>query len=148
MPRLTLPAEEAYLTRLMGFVTQMAEASGFNSERIRSIELTTEEALVNVIQHAYPETAGNVSIDCQVDRYSRFIVEITDDGIPFDGLGFPDPDLDADLTSRKTGGLGVFLIKKMADHCRYRREGERNILTLGFEVPGYDGRNHADETNP
>jgi serine/threonine-protein kinase RsbW len=41
-----------------------------------------------------------------------------------------DPDVTADVDERKIGGLGVFLIKKLKDEVRYRRENNRNILNL------------------
>jgi len=41
-----------------------------------------------------------------------------------------DPDVTADVDHRKIGGLGVFLIKKLKDEVRYRRENNQNILNL------------------
>ena len=66
---------------------------------------------------------------CQIDR-GRFIIEIIDSGIPFDVTATPDPDVTAGIQEREPGGLGIFFMKKMMDEVRYRRENDRNILTL------------------
>jgi serine/threonine-protein kinase RsbW len=58
------------------------------------------------------------------------IIEIIDSGVPFDVTSLTDPDLTADVGERKIGGLGIFLVKKMVDEVKYRREIDRNILTL------------------
>ena len=54
----------------------------------------------------------------------------TDTGRPFDPLQADDPDTKVPLSERKIGGLGIFVVKKMMDKVEYRRENDRNILTL------------------
>ena len=41
-----------------------------------------------------------------------------------------EPDLSASLDDRGIGGLGIFMVKKMAKSVSYRREGDRNVLTI------------------
>ena len=115
----------------MQFVSDFAENHGFSQKRIQEIELATEEALVNIINYAYPgKLTGEVEVRCKMDNNTTIIIEILDAGIPFDFNSLSEPDLDATIAGRPIGGLGVFLIKKMADDVRYSREGEKNILTL------------------
>ena len=40
------------------------------------------------------------------------------------------PDVKASLEERSVGGLGIFMVKKMAKSVAYRREGDRNVLTV------------------
>ncbi len=58
------------------------------------------------------------------------MVEVEDRGFPFNPLSVQAPDLSSSLEQRRPEGLGVLLIRKMADEVRYRREADRNILTL------------------
>jgi anti-sigma regulatory factor (Ser/Thr protein kinase) len=120
------------LGRLIESVSGCAKAQGFEEEKISKIELAAEEALVNIFHYAYPERSGDVEMICQVDR-GRFIVEIIDSGIPFDVTAMPDPDVTAGIQEREPGGLGIFFMKKMMDEVRYRRENDRNILTLTIQ---------------
>jgi serine/threonine-protein kinase RsbW len=134
MSKIRLPARLENLEKLLQSVSSFAEEKGLPSKRIREIELATEEALVNIFNYAYPEQGtGEVEIDCSTGETFELIIRLIDTGIPFniDTLSDPD-DLDAGLSERKIGGLGVFLIRKMVDEVKYRREGDKNILTLTF----------------
>ncbi|MBW1942101.1 MAG: ATP-binding protein [Deltaproteobacteria bacterium] len=71
-----------------------------------------------------------MEIICGLEDQERFIIEIRDSGVPFDVGAQSDPDLDATIAERKIGGLGIFLVRKMADEMQYKREGEENVLTL------------------
>ena len=58
-------------------------------------------------------------------------IEVTDDGRPFDPLNeAPEPDLDASVDDRQVGGLGIHLVRTMVDEMSYRREQDKNHLTL------------------
>ena len=119
------------LEKLILFVTKHAKDAGYDPRRAREIELATEEALVNIFHYAYPGAAGVVRVACEKTD-DEFLVEISDDGIPFNVLVLPDPDLSLDISERDPGGLGVFFMKKMADNYRYRRDKDSNVLTLEF----------------
>jgi serine/threonine-protein kinase RsbW len=58
------------------------------------------------------------------------IVEIIDDGIPFDPTSLKKPDLTLPAEERPIGGLGIFLITKIMDSVNYTRNNNQNILTL------------------
>ena len=75
---------------------------------------------------------GEVEIRYRKDDDTRLILEIVDNGIPFDPLSLSEPDLTANVSDRKIGGLGVIFIREMTDEVRYRRDGDANVLTLTF----------------
>lgn len=55
----------------------------------------------------------------------------TDDGAPFDPTGdAKDPDITAGIEDREIGGLGIFMVRKMARSVKYVREAGRNVLTV------------------
>jgi NitT/TauT family transport system substrate-binding protein len=119
------------LGKLMSFVSGFIRENGFPDERVRELELATEEALVNIIDYAYAgQEPGEVEIRCHTGDGDPLTIEFMDSGVPFDIEAMADPDLSLPLADRKVGGLGVFLIRKMVDEVRYRREKGRNILTF------------------
>ncbi len=118
------------LHELLKFIHDEAKKKGLSKDARHRIELVAEEALVNVIVHGYAQHKGQVEVRCLKSDDSSLTIEIRDTGVSFNPLSLADPDLQPDLTSRKIGGMGVFLIRKMTDRLAYRREGNHNILTM------------------
>ena len=61
----------------------------------------------------------------------RFI----DDGAPYDPLAHTDPDTTLSAEERPIGGLGIMMVKKIADAVTYSRDGDRNTLTVFKRFP-------------
>lgn len=130
MQTLTMPAELENLEAFIDFVKGCAAKAGFDHKRSMEIELAAEEALVNICNYAYPGENGSVRVRCFDSGEKTLTIEISDQGVPFDVLSQADPDVTLDIDHRKIGGLGIFLIKKMVQEVKYKREGDRNILTM------------------
>jgi serine/threonine-protein kinase RsbW len=62
------------------------------------------------------------------------LAEIEDDGRPFNPLETPPPNVGASLPEKPIGGLGIHLAKTMMDSMAYRREAEKNILTIRKKI--------------
>jgi serine/threonine-protein kinase RsbW len=127
-----LPGKLDSLYVFIDFVTSCAGEQGLGLEKISEIELALEEVLVNIIKHAYKECGidGDIEITCNRDEEGSLIIEIADSGIPFDIFSAREPDIAADIDERQIGGLGIYFVKRLMDEVRYRREDDRNILTL------------------
>ncbi|MFW5733772.1 MAG: ATP-binding protein [Oceanidesulfovibrio sp.] len=63
---------------------------------------------------------------------NEFIVRIRDWGRPFDPVQRARPDTSCSIEKRTLGGLGILLVRKMADSVSYRREADQNILDVRF----------------
>ena len=59
---------------------------------------------------------------------------VSDNGVPFNPVEQVAPRTDQTLDERKIGGLGLHLVRNLADDVAYRREDDKNALTLGFEL--------------
>ncbi len=131
----TFPARMEALASSMAFVNAQCEAMGLDRRRAGEVELCLEEVLVNIIHYAYPDDApGKMTVACSRDG-DALVIEVSDGGTPFDILSAPEPDLTADVDQRRIGGLGIFFVKQLMDDVRYRRENDRNILTLVVNAP-------------
>jgi serine/threonine-protein kinase RsbW len=128
--KIALPAQMDYFEAFQTSIAQYAREQGFDPKRIGEIELVLEEALVNVFHYAYRETKGVVEVVCRVDPQNSLIIEIMDQGVPFNPLLKDAPNLALDISERKIGGLGIYFIKTLMDEIHYRREGDYNILSL------------------
>ena len=61
---------------------------------------------------------------------NEVIFQFMDQGIPFNPLAKPDPDVTAGADEREIGGLGIFMMKKTMDEVTYCYEKDSNILTM------------------
>jgi anti-sigma regulatory factor (Ser/Thr protein kinase) len=59
-------------------------------------------------------------------------VEVADQGAEFNPLTVAPPDLTLNLESWPIGGLGIFLVKTLAQSVTYRRDRDWNRLTFGM----------------
>jgi serine/threonine-protein kinase RsbW len=131
MNGMKVPATIDSLEKLMQFISGFAGDHGFSKGKIHDIQLATEEALLNIFQYAYPgEHKGEVEVICEMRGDSELNIRIFDTGVPFDILSLSEPDLTCPLPDRKIGGLGCYLIRKMADGVQYRRQDDTNVLNL------------------
>ena len=101
------------------------------------INLVLDDVLSNIVQYAYPD-GGEHEIICEFHIYSdHILINISDDGLPFNPLLITPPDTNLALEDRIIGGLGIHLVKSIMDDCHYRRKINQNILTLTkhFKTP-------------
>ena len=130
MSTISLPAKLENLPRFLESVISCAKDQGLDRKRTGDIELILEEALVNIISYAYKNQVGNAQVKCLTDSHDRLYIEIIDSGRSFNLLSLDDPNLKDSLEDRKIGGLGIFLIKQFIDDFQYKREDDKNVLTL------------------
>ena len=130
MAKMTISAKLENLGAMLDLIRNGAEQQGFSKKDVNKILVAAEEALVNVISHAYPDGAGNVEIKCEAGGAEGLVIEIMDWGIPFDPLSLPTPDTNAPAEKRNIGGLGVHIMRNIMDEVSYKREENRNVLTL------------------
>lgn len=97
---------------------------------VHQIDLAIEELGNNVVRHGFEGGPGELEITLNSDD-ELITLEIVDDGRPFNPLeDAPIPDVEAALEDRPIGGLGIHLVLTMMDEMHYRRENEKNHLTL------------------
>ena len=126
------------VTKLRSFMEGAAKEFDIPEDIQLSLNLAVEEAVVNVINYAYPEgTQGNIELSVTYDPNpespdaSKDInFTLTDQGIPFDPTSQAEADTTSDLENRQIGGLGIHLTQSLMDRTEYRRDGNNNILIM------------------
>jgi anti-sigma regulatory factor (Ser/Thr protein kinase) len=131
MSKITFDADFENLDEIRDFVGDAARQVGFSDKEIYAIQLAADEASSNIIEHAYADTqGGKLEIDVSVsDKELKIIMR--DQGKPFDPASVPEPNVKADLSERKIGGLGLYLMRKLMDEVSYESSPEGgNTLTM------------------
>jgi len=131
MKHVQFVAKFEYLDEIREFVGDIARKGGFSDKDVYNIQLATDEAASNVIEHAYENRKdGVLELSCGMTGDAITIV-LVDHGESFDPSEVPLPDLKADLSDRKIGGLGIFLMRKLMDEVRYEPKADKsNVLTM------------------
>ena len=125
-------AELDKLEALQACLADSARQFGLDQRRTGLLSLALEEIFVNICHYAYPDSPGPVVLSCRRDG-ERLVVEIIDRGRPFDPATIAEPDLTADLETRRVGGLGWFLVRQVADSLDCFREDGRNVVRLSLK---------------
>ena len=127
---LTLINDIKRVPRLNTFIDEVCDANGFDMATTMQINLAIEEAVVNVMNYAYPAgTKGDITIEAKANKTEMFII-ISDMGIPFDPTAKAEVDITLSAEDRSIGGLGIHLIRQIMDNINYERVDGHNILTL------------------
>ena len=131
MKSLTLEATIENIPRVTAFVDELLEKNDCAMKAQLQIDVAIDEIFCNIASYAYGGATGEVTVQFDLDPSTRMAsITFIDGGIPFDPLQQTDPDVTLSIEERQVGGLGIFLVKKTMDRMEYRREDDRNILTI------------------
>jgi serine/threonine-protein kinase RsbW len=97
---------------------------------VNALNVVLDEAVSNAVNHGYAAgVRGEIAVRLR-RRPDTVLVEVEDDGKPFDPLQAPPPDLTLPLEQRPIGGLGIHLIRNLMDEVAYARVDGRNVLKM------------------
>ena len=129
------PSELSHLYEMLDFVKNYPTHHVLCSKNLDKIILATEEALVNIIQHAYSQQEkGAIEILCEeISSPSAIKIVIKDQGIPFNPLDYNSLPISSSFfrpNQHMLGGYGINLLKEVMDHVEYVYLDGHNQLTL------------------
>ena len=98
------------------------------------LDMCAEEIYANISFYAYGQNSGFIKSEIFNNNGKEIIFKFTDEGMPYNPLEKPDPDISLPPEQRPVGGLGIFMVKEMANDVNYKRMNDKNVLTLKFSV--------------
>ena len=121
--------------KLNNFMKLVAANLKIEQSLARQLRLAVEEAVVNVIDYAYPlGTEGDITIKVMSDGH-RLKIQIIDSGVAFDPTAKEKADVSLPAEERQIGGLGILLVRELMNTINYERLNGQNILTLVKILP-------------
>ena len=127
---LTIDNSLSHVPRVNDFVKNVGEELKLSKNDSQNLKLAIEEAVVNVINYAYPTgEKGNINIEATATPTSLKF-KIIDTGMAFAPTDAPDVDTSLTAEERQIGGLGIFLVRQLMDTINYERIDGKNVLTL------------------
>lgn len=94
------------------------------------INLGLDELFTNIISYGFEDESEHQIKFSLVKEKETLVVQVEDDGVPFNPLEAAAPEASEDLDSVDIGGLGIHLVKKMMDDINYQRVEGKNRLIL------------------
>ena len=126
----TIDANLDELAQLQEQIGRFGQQQDWPAELAYQVELVVEELCVNIVSYGTDDRSHRIEVR-MASTPEALTIDIIDDGRAFDPFTeAPPPDLDSSVEERPIGGLGVFFVKTMMDEVQYRREGDRNHVTL------------------
>ncbi len=128
---LHVPSSTENLSMIRDFVKSIGLQSGMGDMDVARLELAVDEACANVMEHAYDaDDTKEVSIRAIVDDASVQI-EVIDSGKGFDPAAVEQLKLEELVSAKRTGGLGMRLMKSFMDEVHYEmKPGVKNELKM------------------
>jgi anti-sigma regulatory factor (Ser/Thr protein kinase) len=89
-----------------------------------------EELATSTINIGYTDNEEHlIGVELNIES-DRLVVQYVDDGVYFNPLDVQEPDTSLPVEERPTGGLGILLLRKIADTMTYLRDHEKNLVTI------------------
>ena len=126
--RLTIPARAEYITLCRLALTGIARLRELSDELVADLKLALTEAASNSVRHAYGDKdAGVVDISYQLFS-DRLVIEVADEG-----EGFDPAEAEGDGAELSEGGLGIAIIRAIADDVEFGAQPGGKGSRLRFE---------------
>jgi len=122
------------LTHVLQLVNVFLEPRELHSKLVYAVNLILEEILVNIIKYGYDdEDSHEIEVRIGVEE-EEVALTVIDDGKEFNPLTVPRPNHSKSAMDRIEEGLGLQFVRHMRNAMEYRREGEKNILSIWIFV--------------
>jgi anti-sigma regulatory factor (Ser/Thr protein kinase) len=130
MKEMFITADTENLDKVIAFVDEQLRAISCADKIRMKLELATEEIFVNIANYAYDDVGeAYIGIESTDDKKCVKII-FKDSGIQYNPLLKSEPDVSLPAEKRGIGGLGILLVKSIADELSYEYVDGNNVLTV------------------
>ena len=125
-----LKSKLSELTTLCRYLEDCGNVMELPQKCLLELNLGLDELFSNIISYGFEDESEHRIKFSLVKDSKTLIVQVEDDGIPFNPLDVTGPEVSQDLDSINIGGLGIHLVKEMMDDIDYKRVEGKNKLIL------------------
>lgn len=128
--QLRLYCDTSQLSELRQFLEEILDETTLSEIEQHQVILAVEEVCANLIIHSH-DCNSNEFIDLNVISTQTLVVfEILDFGKGFNILEYQEPEISQVIKSKRKGGLGIMLVKRIMDKIEFESLGNKNICRL------------------
>jgi anti-sigma regulatory factor (Ser/Thr protein kinase) len=134
--RIVLGNDLSEIAKLHRELENFGQKCNLSPRTLFDLNLILEEVLANVISYAYGDNQRHEIVVRAAAKDGELVIEVDDDGRPFNPLQRPQPDLHGPLEQRKVGGLGLHLVRELTNRIEYDRVDGKNRLVIRKKIEG------------
>jgi len=129
----SFPRDLDALDEICEFVEECLEQEGIRGSNVHWADFVVQELFTNMVKYS---RGGRHEIAVKLRAEAdRVIIEITDfDVDAFDVTKLPAVDIDQWVKEDRVGGLGIHLIRQIADTISYEYENRNSTVTVTTRV--------------
>lgn len=116
------------------FVENVAEEINLPVNIKYQIDVILDELVTNIISYGYDDKDDHIIKLIITYKDDLMTMELEDDGIHFNPLELPPPDITIPLEERPIGGLGIHIVKNLVRNIDYKRENNKNRLVMEIDI--------------
>jgi anti-sigma regulatory factor (Ser/Thr protein kinase) len=119
------------LNKLQLEINKISKEWNLSPKILFNLNLAIEEIVTNIIFYGFDDDLEHIIYIKLFLEHDKLKTQIIDDGKEFNPLEKETPDhIDKPLEERDIGGLGIHFVKNIMDKIEFKREKNKNILTL------------------
>ena len=123
-------ADAVSTERVWDFISRQTKKAEISSKITSRAQIVVDEIYSNIQLYS---GATMAQVFCRIDP-ERITLTFKDNGIPYNPLTVDEPDVMLSIEERELGGLGIFMVKKMASELSYVFEDGYNVLTVSIDM--------------
>ncbi len=124
--QITLIPNFESIEEIKEFIAKTSSAAMLSTKVTNKVQITIDEIYSNIVHYS---GASKAKVEI-IDEAETIKIIFEDNGAAFNPLNNPDPDVNLSYDERKVGGLGIYMVKKIASSVVYDWINETNVLTV------------------
>ncbi|MEP1034535.1 ATP-binding protein [Ekhidna sp.] len=128
--KLTIGCNKDELVRIRQFTSDQLDEHNVPDLQAHKLVLAVDEVCANLIIHANDCNPAS-RIEFNIDfKPKQIIFTFKDRGVGFDINEYKSPSMEELISTRRQGGLGLMLVKRIMDKIEFSTEKNHNICRL------------------
>ncbi|MDO4176158.1 MAG: SpoIIE family protein phosphatase [Bacillota bacterium] len=127
---LVIVPNEDTVSEVLQYFERRTEALEVPMKTASKVGIMVDEIFSNIVQYSGATIAKT---KCLIED-DRLVLMIKDNGVEYNPLEREDPDTSLSVEEREIGGLGIYMVKNMANDVRYKREDGKNFLKIYMDM--------------
>lgn len=124
--------QESY-NSIIEFIKALPQSEGWSKKIIDNACICTDEIFANLDMYAFPPTQTERKLTITTTIWdNHFKIVFADNGMPFNPLAVENSKVAEGVKQHKRGGLGIYMVKNLANYTAYKFDNKQNILTIGL----------------